>query len=159
MPEQQGVMKLPIGFIIFLIGLGGVLFKEFFTKRRAKNNSKMGDVIKYGFNTSQNIASGSTSELWRFIVPSKSKLILTKFGNYINEPDAWGLIIWRFKRNGVGVYPYSRIEDQLGYPSSLVSLDQVEARGGDLFVIEATNDYGDVVKVGIVLKYQLCGVD
>ena len=150
-------MKLPIGFIIFLIGLGGMLFKEFFTKRRSKNNSKKVDILNYGLNTSQFIASGNTSELWRFVVPSKSKLILTHFGNYINEPDAWGSITWRFKKNGVGVYPYSRIEDQLGYPSSLVSLDQVEAGGGDLFVIEATNDYGDVVKVGIVFKYQICG--
>ena len=152
-------MKLPTGFIIFLIGAFGLLAKEFFTKRRSKNNKKMGDITKDGFNTSQFIASGNTSELWSFRVPSKCRLIITRFGNYINEPDAWGLIIWRFKKNGVGVYPYSRIEDQLGYPSSLVSLDQVEARGGDLFVIEATNDYGDVVKVGIVLKYQICGVD
>lgn len=150
-------MKLPISFIIFFIGLGVVFFKEFFTKRKLKNNSGMGVITKYGLNTSQDIVSGNTSELWRINVPSQSKLIITHFGNYINEPDAWGLITWRFKRNGVGVYPYSQIEDQLGYPSSLASLDEVEAQGSDLFVIEATNNYGDTVKVGIVLKYRLCG--
>jgi len=152
-------MKLPIGFIIFLIGLGGMLFKEFFTKRRSKNNLKKVDILNYGLNTSQFIASGNTSELWSFRVPSKCRLIITRFGNYINEPDAWGLITWRFKRNGVGVYPYTQIEDQLGYPSSLASLDGVECGGGDLFVVEATNNYGDVVKVGIVLRYELGGVN
>ncbi len=152
-------MKLPIGFILFLIGLGGVFFQEFFTKRGSKkNNSKMGDITKGGFHTSQNIASGSTLELWRFLVPSKCKLILTDFGNYINDPDAWGSITWRFKRNGVGVYPYTQIEDQLGYASQLASLDGVECSGSDVFLIEATNNYGDVVKVGIVLKYELRGM-
>jgi len=146
-------MRLPIGFLIFLMGLFGIVFM----KKRPKNNSKRKDVVRGGFHTSQNIASGVTVELWRFEVPAKTRLILTDFGNYINETDAWGLITWRFKRNGVAVYPYSNIEDQLGYASQLASLEGVECTGGDLFVIEATNNYGDVVKVGIVLKYQLCG--
>jgi len=136
------------------------MLKDFFTKRNSKNNSKMRtSVVKKGIHTSQYISAGSTVELWRFLVPSKERLVITDFGNYINEPDAWGSIRWRFKRNGVGVYPYGEIEDQLGYASQLASLDGVEATGGDLFLVETTNNYGDVVKVGIVLKYQLRGVD
>lgn len=150
-------MRKPFGFYLLIIGLIGIMFKNFFVKTREKNNSRFEDIIHDGLHTSQDVTSGVTVELWRFLVPPKAKLTITHFANYINIPDAWGLVTWRFKRNGVGLYPYSDIEDQLGYASQLAALDRVECNGGDLFVVEATNNYADEVKVGIVLKYILRG--
>jgi len=150
-------MGMSIVFYLLIIGFIGIMVKKLFGNIREKNKSSFEDIIHDGLHTSQYINSGVTVELWRFQVPPKAKLIITNFANYLDVPDAWGSVTWRFLRNGVGLYPYSNMEDQLGYASQLASLDRVECDGGDLFVVEATNNYGDVVKVGIVLKYILRG--
>lgn len=106
-------------------------------------------------NISPVIASGVTVEAFSFQVPSKAKMIVTNFANYINVFAAWGDIRWVLKRNGVGIFPYNEIEDQIAFGAPLRELAGVEIQGGDVFSIDIINSYTATVKCGIALKYQI----
>jgi len=113
------------------------------------------NVIRKDLNISQEIAIGATVELFSFPVPAKAKMEVTNFANYIDCFDAWGLITWKFKRNGVPLYPYEEIMDQIAFGAPLRELAGIEICGGDVFSIDVTNDHDAVVKVGIALNYEV----
>jgi len=118
---------------------------------------ELGYIVKRPVITSKEVLSGQTSELFSLTVPVAAKVKLTRFGNTLREIEAWGSVVWSIKRNGIGCSPYDAIIDQLGYGALLFELDLDEFNGGDKITIEATNNYGDTVGVGLVLKYELTG--
>lgn len=115
----------------------------------------MKNIVPFDENISLEIAAATAVEIFRFQVPANSKLCVTHFANTINEFDAWGVIIWIFKRNGVPIVPYGAITDQIAFGAPLRTLAGVDISGGDLFTIDIKNEYIDVVKCGIALKYEL----
>ena len=115
----------------------------------------MKNIVPFDENLSAEIEAGATLEIFRFQVPANSKLHVTHFANIINEFDAWGVITWIFKRNGAAISPYDKIQDQIAFGAPLRTLAGVHLSGADLFTIDIKNEYIDVVKCGIALKYEL----
>lgn len=115
----------------------------------------MKNIVPFDENKSAEVAAGATAEIFRLQVPANSKLYVTNFANTINEFDAWGVVIWIFKRNGVPIIPYEEIKDQIAFGAPLRTLAGVEICGGDLFTIDIKNEYIDGVKCGIAIKYEL----
>jgi len=115
----------------------------------------MKHIVPFDENLSYDVAAATTHEIFRLPVPANSKLFVTHFGNYIKEFDAWGHITWIFKKNGSPIYPYNAIKDQLGWGAMLRELSAVEVAGGDLFTIDIKNEYEDIVKCGVAIKYEL----
>jgi len=115
----------------------------------------MQNIVPFDMNKSAEILAGTTVEIFRLQVPANSKLYVTHFANTINEFDAWGVITWIFKRNGCPIDPYNEIQDQIAFGAPLRTLAGVEISGADLFSIDIKNEYIDVVKCGIALKYEL----
>lgn len=112
-------------------------------------------AIRKDLNLSQEVAIGATVELFSFQVPSGAKMEVTNFANYINVFEAWGLITWKFKRNGIPLYPYGEIKDQIAFGAPLRELSGVEINGGDRFSIDVINDHDAPVEVGIALNYEV----
>jgi len=106
-------------------------------------------------NLSAEIAVDATHEIFRFTVPARAKGFITHFGNYIKDFDAWGSITWIFKKNGVPVYRYHEIKDQLGWGAQLRELSPIEICGADVFTIDIHNGYLDVMKCGVAIKYEI----
>lgn len=115
----------------------------------------MKNIVPFDKNLSEEILAGTTVEIFRLQVPANSKLYVTHFANTINEFDAWGVITWIFKRNGAPIDPYQEIQDQIAFGAPLRTLAGVKISGGDLFTIDIKNEYIDVVKCGIAIKYEL----
>jgi len=115
-------------------------------------------IVKKDINKSQEVSASGTAQLFIFQVPARAKMIVTNFANIINEFDAWGVIKWILKRNGVPIYPYHEITDQIAFGAPLRELAGVEISGGDVFSVDVENDYIDPVKIGIALKYQIIQV-
>ena len=113
------------------------------------------NIVPFDINKSEEILAGTTVEIFSLQVPANSKLHVTGFANSINEFDAWGTITWIFKRNGAAIDPYQEIQDQIAFGAPLRTLAGVDISGADLFTIEIKNEYIDVVKCGIALKYEL----
>lgn len=112
-------------------------------------------VVYKDINISQPIPDTETVVLFTLQVPVRSKAVITDFGNYVSVFDSWGNIIWRFRNNGILIFPYHEIRDQLGYSAQLRSLAGVVISGGDVFTIEAENQHGAEVGVGIALKWEI----
>ncbi|MBA7659362.1 hypothetical protein ES703_67339 [subsurface metagenome] len=106
-------------------------------------------------NKSAPVAAGITHELFYFRVPAKAKMQVTNFANYINVFEAWGLIKWILKRNGIPIYPYHELTDQIAFGAPLRELAGVEISGGDKFSVDVYNGHEDVVKIGVALKYEI----
>lgn len=115
----------------------------------------MKNIVLKDLNKSHSIAADATYEIFKFAVPAASKMYVTHFGNYIKEFEAWGSIVWIFKKNGVPIYPYEEIRDQLGWGAMLRELAAVELCGADLFTIDIKNEYLDVVLCGVAIKYEI----
>lgn len=114
-------------------------------------------VILKDINLSEEVAAGVTAELFSFQVPSSSKMTVKSFANTINVFEAWGLITWTLKRNGIPIYPYHEITDQIAFGAPLRELVDCEIHGADRFSIDGKNEYADTVKIGIALKYEILG--
>lgn len=113
-------------------------------------NSQPFDVI-----TSKSVLAGETKLLWDFKVPQNAVVKITNMGNTIDEPEAWGYVYWTLKRNGVGVHPYDKLIDQIGYGALLKEISIDDFQGGDLIEVYATNNYIDTLDVGLLLKVVL----
>jgi len=114
-------------------------------------------VQRENINLSQTVIDGTTAVLFQFHVPSKAVLILKKFANYTDVVGAWGTMTWRILRNGIGLYPYDDIQDEIGYSAMPENIKNIEFRGGDLCVINATNLSGADLIMGIRLVYEIMG--
>lgn len=116
------------------------------------NNSKVQpfDVI-----VSKEVLASDTTLLWDFKIPQNAVLKITKMGNTLSEPDAWGHVYWTLKRNGIAFHPYDKLYDQIGYGAELKEISIDDFPGGDFIQIYATNNYADAVDVGLLLKVEL----
>lgn len=112
---------------------------------------------KHDIDLSNEIFASTTIEIFNFSVPPSAKAKITAFANRLNEFDAWGLVMWIFKKNGITLYPYNDITDQIAMGAPLRELEGTELIGGDVFSIDIKNDYIDVVKAGISLKWEIYG--
>ena len=122
-----------------------------------KHKKKERHVERRDVNLSQTVVDGTTAVLFQFQVPSKAILVLKKFANYTDIVGAWGTLTWRILKNGIGVYPYDDIEDEIGYSAMPENITNIEFRGGDLCVINAENLSGADLIMGIRLVYELVG--
>lgn len=116
-------------------------------------------IVKKDKNISAEVLSGNTDLFFTFQVPGRAKMKVTNFANYINEFDAWGSITWIFKKNGALIDPYGAIEDQIAFGAPLRTMEGVEIQGGDTFQIFIKNEYIDVVKCGLAIKYEIWQVN
>jgi len=116
-------------------------------------------ITKKSKNISAEVLAGTTDLFFTFQVPSGAKICNMFFANYINEFDAWGFITWILKKNGRLIEPYGAIQDQIAFGAPLRELSGVEISGGDLFEIYVKNEYIDVVKCGIAIKYEIWDVN
>ncbi|MBA7607287.1 hypothetical protein ES703_14446 [subsurface metagenome] len=118
-------------------------------------------IIPYDENKSKACAVGATITLYTFQVPSRSKMILTHFSNYLNLNTHWTHVTWRILRNGQQVEPYGAITDQLGLSEQPRKIRNIEFNGADLLTILATDDgeveQPPVLAVGIAIKFELIG--
>ncbi len=116
------------------------------------NNTKQKfDVIE-----SKTVLASATELLWSYKVPPNAILKITKFGNTLKEPDAWGYVFWTIKRNGVPAEaPYDAIYDQLGFGAMLKDVNIDEFHGGDLVEVYTTNNYIDFTGVGLLMVVEV----
>ena len=106
-------------------------------------------------NISQSVGIGATATLFTFQVPTKAKMLVTHFGNYIDIVAAWGLVTWRILKNGVGVSPYGAILDQLGRSEEPRPIAPIKFNGGDVLTIPVTNGHGAAVQCGVAIKLEV----
>ena len=83
---------------------------------------------------------GTTITLFTYRVPQKSKMALTYFANYLSLSTHWTYVTWSIRRNGVGVYPYDTIQDQVGMQEKPRRIKRINFNGGDMLSILATDD-------------------
>ena len=111
--------------------------------------------IKDG-NFSQAVGIGATAILFTYQVPAKQTLTIKKFGNYCSVVGAWaGLAVWRIIRNNQGIFPYDDILDQLGTGQEPREIEPLVFQGGDLLVINCTNNTGGAIDMGIAISYEV----
>lgn len=120
----------------------------------------MNNINKFDENLSMLCGAGATVTLYTYTVPSKSKLILTHFSNYLNLTlTHWGHVTWSLLRNGIGVRPYNAVLDELGLSSLPRETMKVEFNGGDVLTVIATDDnvvaQPPLLRVGIAIKFDL----
>jgi len=115
----------------------------------------MAFIVKKDINVSKEIAVAATIEVFSFQVPASAKMIVKSFANYINDFSAWSFIVWILKRNGVPIYPYHEITDQIAFGAPLRELTGCEIQGADKFSIDIKNNHIDPVKCGVALKYEI----
>ncbi len=101
--------------------------------------------------------AGATVTLYTFTVPSKSKLTITHFANYLDLVTHWGHVTWRVLQNGVPVFP--PILDNLGLSNQPEETKRIEYNGGDVLSVTAADDAAvgqpPNLSVGMRIKFEL----
>ncbi|MBA7496234.1 hypothetical protein ES702_06833 [subsurface metagenome] len=115
------------------------------------------NLISKDINLSQSVPTTSLRTLLSLQVPSRGFMKLTHFGNYMDTVAAWGLVTWMIKRNGIGVYPYHGILDQIGSGIEPRLIEPLIFNGGDLLTIDVYNAYAGTVGIGISVKHEFLG--
>jgi len=115
------------------------------------------NIISKDINLSQEVGIGATITIFEYTVPTKSILKVTHFGNYISTVSDWGDVIWRILQNGVGLYPYDEIIDQIGMVDDPRVINPFSIPGGDSIKITITNNAAAAVGAGIALRYDIIG--
>jgi len=104
---------------------------------------------------------GTTITLFTYTVPQKSKMVLTYFANYLSLTTHWTYITWSIRRNGVGVYPYDTIQDQVGLQDNPRRIKRINFNGGDMLSILATDDntlgQPPNLYTGIAIRFETIG--
>ena len=112
----------------------------------------------FDYESSKSVTAGSTETLFTFQVPENNILIFRKFGNDLDIMGAWGSVTFSINKNGIGVYPYENIKDQLGFLAIPKDISQIQLNPFDILTIEVKNNYGSTIKAGIVFQYDLLEV-
>lgn len=101
---------------------------------------------------------GTTITLFTYRVPNKCKMTLISFSNYLNLPGHWSHVTWSIRRNGIGVYPYDAILDQIGLSPRPSLIKPIFFNGGDELIIIATDDniivQPPILATGVRIKYE-----
>jgi len=113
------------------------------------------NILSKDINLSQEVGIGATITIFEYTVPTRSILKVTHFGNYLATIAAWGDITWRILQNGVGLYPYDEIIDQIGMIDDPRVITPFSIPGGDTIRITITNNSADLVGAGIALRYDI----
>jgi len=98
---------------------------------------------------SEIVTAGSSKELFSITIPVKAKFRFLSFKNSTASFDAWGFIYWIFTLNGVPLYPYEHILDQID------EAEPLELSGGSTLKITGYNPTAQDLKMGIALSYEL----
>ena len=101
------------------------------------------------------IAGGWTT-LFSTIIPHKEVAHMTHFANYMAIAD-WGNVEWRILRNGIGVFPYESLFDQIGISTRPRATQPIRFEGGDEIRIDARILAGgaDPNDIGIALRGEM----
>ncbi len=99
--------------------------------------------------------AGSTLTLVNMLVPAKAKMRLLSFGNYMSVAGNWGKVRWDFFINGVLMYPYFAIRDQVGFAASRQEIENKVLYGGQLLEVIVTQESGAAdPTVGVSLQWE-----
>jgi len=113
------------------------------------------NILSKDINLSQEVGIGATITIFEYTVPTRSILKMTHFGNYLKTIAAWGEVTWRILQNGVGLYPYEEILDQIGMIDDPRIITPFSIPGGDEIKITITNDHIAAVVAGVALRYDI----
>jgi hypothetical protein len=108
-------------------------------------------------NHSENVGIGATLEILRVEAPSKCRIRIKTFGNYLGTVAAWGVAYWTYWENGVqrefsGV---NQIMDQIGFAAQRQPVSPVEVGGGSVIQFFGVNPTGDILAMGISIGYEI----
>jgi len=148
------IYKVLIAFLVMMI-LKNIGFLKRLIHGGQKEPRKY--FQRYDENVSQSVPAGTTATLFTFRVPSKCKLRLEKFANYLGLVGAWTFVTWRIIRNGVGISPYNAIRDPIGQPFLPEPIQAHDFQGTDVLTINVTNNHGVAVVCGIRIVFVLEG--
>ena len=115
----------------------------------------MRNIRKRDETNSVNLSASSSTVLFTERIPIKEKMVVTGFANY-GDAAAFGQVTWEIRKNGLGIYPYNAIKDQIGYSAQVEKTQPMYFNGGDLLEVVATNASGvSAYNVGarIVFEY------
>ena len=112
-------------------------------------------IIPLDTNESQLVLIGATVDLFTYTVPAKARGVLKKFGNYIDTVAAWGDIVWSILKNGIPVFPYDAILDQIGQGYLPREISPIVFNGGDTLIVRVTNNHIANVQIGIALSGEI----
>lgn len=101
------------------------------------------------------LALSSSTVLFSERIPIKEKMVVTGFANY-GDAGAFGQVTWEIRRNGLGIYPYNAIKDQIGYSAQVEKTQPIYFNGGDILEVVATNASGTTaynVGARIIFEY------
>ena len=106
-------------------------------------------------NWSVNVGIGLAAAIWTYRVPSKCRFKFLSFGNYLGTVAAWGTAYWTLTQNGINVYPYEAIYDQIGYAAQRSTMTELEFNGGATIVITGVNPTAAILAMGVSLEWEL----
>jgi hypothetical protein len=114
-----------------------------------------GRTEKFRENWSVAVPTVTTVALWTYIVPSKCRLRLLSFGNYLGTVAAWGAVVWVLLANNVRVPPYEAVLDQIGYAAQRQTVTELEFSGGTTLNVTAYNGTLLTCNCGVSLEWEL----
>jgi hypothetical protein len=114
-----------------------------------------GRTERFRENWSVLVPDVTTVALWTYTVPSKCRLRLLSFGNYLGTVAAWGFVVWALLCNNQRVAPYEAVLDQIGYAAQRQTVTELEFGGGSLLQVTAYNGTAADCQVGVSLEWEL----
>ena len=100
-------------------------------------------------------AAPSLLDLFTITIPAKAIFRGITFGNICGTLLAWGTVYWVFLLDGLPLYPYQTIMDQVGFATSRQNIQGIDITGGHTLVIRAYNPTAGDCRMGISLEYVL----
>lgn len=114
----------------------------------------MRNIRKRDETQSVNLSASTTYTLFSERIPIREKMVITGFANY-GDAAAFGQVTWSIRKNGIGVYPYSAILDQIGYSAQIEKTQEIVFNGGDLLEIVVINASGvSAYNVGARIQFE-----
>lgn len=98
----------------------------------------MHNIRKRDETQSVSLSPSTVYTLFSERIPIKEKMVVTGFANY-GDAAAWGNVQWEIRRNGIAVYPYNNVRDQIGYSAQVEKTEPIYFHGGSLLEIVVTN--------------------
>jgi hypothetical protein len=108
-------------------------------------------------NHSDNVGIGLTLELLRIEVPTKCKIRIKSFGNYLGTVAAWGVAYWTYFENGIqkDFAGARQIMDQIGYAAQRQPVTVIEVEGGSVVQFYGVNPTAAILSMGISIGYEI----